>query len=63
MLDWQLLDMGGALVCTGSIFATRVYLEGVENIIGSSLYNKMKKDRSYYDDFFAMERIINRINH
>lgn len=26
VLDWQLLDMGGALVCTGSIFPTREYV-------------------------------------
>ena len=36
----------------------------VENIIGSSLYSKVKEESEYYEDFFTMERIINKyVNH
>lgn len=60
-----IIELGAIMYRKGVIGDEELYNQfgyRVENIVKSSLYEKLQRDKSYYDDFFYIEKIINKIS-
>lgn len=60
-----IIELGAIMYRKGIIGDEELYNQfgyRVENIVKSSLYKKLQQDKSYYKDFFYIEKIIDRIS-